>query len=146
VAHVHVTVTREFALPAPVVFDELVDWRGHADWVPQTRVRIESGDGGPGTVFVATTGVGPLALPDRMRVDALDPEAMTVTLTKIGPVLRGDVELAVARIGPRTSRLRWVEDIEVPVLPQVLAAAVGAATEQGFQRALAHLATRLATH
>jgi hypothetical protein len=146
VAQVHVTVTREFALPAQVVFAELVDWRGHADWVPQTRVRIESGDGGPGTVFVATTGVGPLALPDRMRVDTLDSGAMTVALTKIGPVLRGDVELAVVRLGPRTCRLHWVEDIDVPVLPQVLAGVVGAATEQGFQRALTHLAARLATH
>jgi hypothetical protein len=145
VARVPVTVTREFVQPAAVVFEALVDWRGHADWVPFTRVRLESGDGGPGTVFVATTGVGPLALPDRMRVEALDAEAMTVRITKIGPVLGGVVHLAVTPIGPATCRLRWVEDIHVPGLPQVLAGPVAAATATGFQRSLTHLAARLAT-
>ena len=41
---------------ASVVFDELIDWKGHANWVPLTRVEILSGDGGPGTEFVATSG------------------------------------------------------------------------------------------
>jgi hypothetical protein len=144
VARVQLSVVREFTVPAQVVFGAVVDWRGHADWVPLTRVRVESGDGGPGTVFVATTGVGPLALPDRMRVDDLDAEAMTVRITKVGPVLSGQVQLAVTPIGPATSRLRWVEDIRVPGLPQALAAPVAAATRKGFERSLTHLAAHLA--
>ena len=40
------------------MFDALIDWGGHARWVPMTRVVIESGDGGAGTVFVACVEVG----------------------------------------------------------------------------------------
>jgi hypothetical protein len=72
-ANVYFTVIRDLPLPADVVFGELIDWKGHANWVPLTRVQVLSGDGGQGTVFVATSGIGPLALPDRMRVDELDP-------------------------------------------------------------------------
>jgi hypothetical protein len=146
VAQIRVAVTRDFARPAQRVFAELVDWRGHADWVPLTRVRIESGDGGPGTVFVATTGVGPFALPDRMRVDELDVEARTVRITKIGPVLSGPVHLSVTMMSATTCRVSWVEDVRVPWLPQALAGPVAAATRKGFRRSLAHLAARLSLH
>ena len=131
-ANVRFTVIRDLPLPAHVAFAELIDWRGHAEWVPMTRVTIEDGDGGPGTVFVATSGVGPAALPDRMRVDALDATAMTVRITKIGPVLTGYVDLSVTSTGASTSRLTWLEDINVPVLPRFLARPVGAAARKAF--------------
>ncbi len=53
-AQVHFTVQRDLALPARVVFDELVDWKAHEDWVPLTKVEILSGEGGTGTEFIAT--------------------------------------------------------------------------------------------
>jgi hypothetical protein len=143
-AKVYFTVTRDLLLPARIVFDELIDWRGHAAWVPLTRVEILTGDGGPGTEFVATSGVGPLALPDRMRVDELDPEAMTVRVTKIGPVLTGVVHLSVTPTGESTSRLEWVEDIRVPVLPQFLARPVAAAARRGFETSITRMAKLLA--
>ena len=96
-AQVDFTVVRSIPLPAREVFDELTDWAGHAEWVPMTRVEILAGEGGPGTEFIATTGLGPAALPDRMRVDSLDPDTMTVVITKIGPVLTGEVHLCVVR-------------------------------------------------
>jgi Polyketide cyclase / dehydrase and lipid transport len=144
-ANVHFTVTRDLRLPARLVFDELIDWQGHAAWVPLTRVRILRGDGGPGTEFVATSGIGPLALPDRMRVDALDPEAMTVHVTKIGPVLTGVVHLSVTATGDARSRLEWVEDIRVPALPQFLARPVAAAARRGFETSITRMAKLLAT-
>lgn len=144
-ANVRFTVTRDLLLPAGAVFDELIDWKGHADWVPLTRVEILSGDGGPGTEFVATSGLGPLALPDRMRVDELDREAMTVRITKIGPVLTGVVHLSVASTGANTSRLEWIEDIRVPVLPQFLAKPVAAAARQGFNTSITRMAKKLAS-
>jgi Polyketide cyclase / dehydrase and lipid transport len=142
-ANVYFTVTRSLALPADVVFDELIDWKGHANWVPMTRVEILNGDGGPGTVFVATTGLGPLALPDRMRVDELDPVAMTSRITKIGPMLSGVVDLSVTRTGETTSRLDWVEDIRVPGVPQFLAKPLAAAARKGFQTSITRLAAIL---
>ena len=142
-ANVYFTVTRDLALPASVVFAELIDWKGHANWVPLTRVEILRGDGGPGTEFIATSGLGPVALPDRMRVDELDMDAMTVRITKIGPVLTGVVHLSVTVTGDATSRLEWVEDIRVPVLPQFLAKPVGAAARQGFNASITKMAKLL---
>ena len=133
-------VTRDLALSADVAFAELIDWRGHAEWVPMTRVTIEEGDGGPGTVFVATSGLGPAALPDRMRVDELDPTAMTVRVTKIGPVLTGYVDLSVTATGESASRLTWLEDIRVPFLPQLLARPVGAAARKAFEMSIDRMA------
>lgn len=144
VASVKFTVNRELNLPARAVFDELVDWRGHAKWVPLTKVKVLKGDGGPGTEFIATSGIGLLALPDRMRVDALDAEAMTVRVSKIGPVLTGVVHLSVTATGEGASRLDWVEDIVVPHMPQFLAKPVAAAARMGFQASISRMAKLLA--
>lgn len=144
VASVKFTVNRDLNLPARAVFDELVDWRGHAKWVPLTKVKVLKGDGGPGTEFIATSGIGPLALPDRMRVDELDAEAMTVRVSKIGPVLTGVVHLSVTATGEGASRLDWVEDILVPHLPQFLAKPVAAAARMGFQASISRMAKLLA--
>jgi hypothetical protein len=142
-AQVDFTVERGIPLPARIVFDELVDWAGHAEWVPLTRVEILSGDGGPGTEFIATSGIGPAALPDRMRVDALDSEAMTVAITKIGPVLSGEVRLAVVSTGEDSCRLVWIEEIRVPYAPQFLARPIAFAARRGFTTAISRMVARL---
>lgn len=142
-AQVDFTVVRDLPLPAEVVFDELVDWAGHAEWVPMTCVDIHSGDGGPGTEFTATSGIGPAALPDRMRVDSLDREAMTVAITKIGPVLTGTVTLRVVALGETSSRLEWDERIRVPYAPQFLAGPIAAAARRGFSSAIARMVKRI---
>jgi len=143
-ARVQFTVTRDISLPAETVFAELIDWKAHEDWVPLTKVEIHCGNGGAGTEFTATSGVGPLALPDRMRIDALDADAMTVHVTKLGPVLTGIVELSVTSTGASTCRLHWFEDVRVPLLPQFLAAPVGAAARQGFTTSIKKMAKKLA--
>ena len=144
-ARVFFTVSRDLPFAADVVFDELIDWKGHAAWVPLTRVKILSGDGGPGTEFVATSGLGPLALPDRMRVDSLDEAARTVHVTKIGPLLTGTVTLSVTALDPARSRLDWIEDIRVPGLPQFVAGPVAAAARKGFTMSISRMARLLAT-
>ena len=143
-ARVRFTVTRELNLPADAVFAVLIDWKAHEDWVPLTKVVIHSGDGGAGTEFTATSGFGPLALPDRMRIDSLDAETMTVHVTKLGPVLTGTVELSVTSTGSTSCRLDWFEDVRVPVLPQFLATPVGAAARQGFTTSIKKMAKKLA--
>jgi len=141
-SRVHFTVRKHLPLPGHIAFDELVDWRGHAEWVPMTRVVIEAGDGGVGTTFVATTGLGPLALPDRMRVDSLDAEKMTVHISKIGPVLTGDVHLAVHPVTETTCDLTWVEDVRVPYLPSFLAPPVAFAARKAFEISIKAMAKR----
>ncbi len=142
-ARVRFTVTRDLNLPADAVFAELIDWKAHEDWVPLTKVVIHSGDGGAGTEFTATSGLGPLALPDRMRIDSLDAETMTVHVTKLGPVLTGIVELKVTPTGATSCRLDWFEDVRVPILPQFLATPVGAAARQGFTTSIKKMAKKL---
>jgi hypothetical protein len=144
VANVHFVITRDLSHPADVVFEELIDWKGHAAWVPLTRVRVLTGDGGQGTEFVATTGIGPVALPDRMRVDALDRAGKTARVMKIGPLLTGPVHLSVSSTGEDTSRLEWVEDIRVPGVPQVLSKPLAAAACRAFQMSITRLAALLA--
>ncbi|MGI9196468.1 MAG: SRPBCC family protein [Candidatus Nanopelagicales bacterium] len=139
-ARVRFEVLRHLHIPARTAFDELIDWRGHARWVPMTRVVIESGDGGVGTTFVATTGLGPLALPDRMRVGSLDPQQMTSSIVKIGPVLTGDVRLAVHATSESTCDLTWLEDIRVPLLPGFLAKPVGAVARKAFEVSIDRMA------
>lgn len=141
-SRVHFTVNRRLPLPARTAFDELVDWRGHAEWVPMTRVVIESGDGGAGTTFVATTGLGPLALPDRMRVESLDATQMTVHIVKIGPVLTGDVTLAVTPAGDTASDVTWDEDVRVPYLPGFLSKPVAFAARKAFEVSIDRMAKR----
>lgn len=143
-SRVHFTVVRRVRHSARAVFDELVDWRGHADWVPMTRVTIESGDGGVGTTFVATTGLGPLALPDRMRVESLDDAALTVRVVKIGPVLSGDVFLEVIPAGDDSCDVVWDEDIRVPLLPSFLSRPVGALARRAFEMSLDRMSSRMA--
>ena len=143
-ARVRFTVTRDLSLPADAVFAELIVWKAHEDWVPLTKVIIHSGDGGAGTEFTATSGIKPLALPDRMRIDSLDAETMTVHVTKLGPVLTGTVELKVTPTGATSCRLDWFEDVRVPVLPQFLATPVGAAARQGFTTSIKKMAKKLA--
>ncbi len=145
-ANVYFKVTRHLSLPAGDVFAELIDWKGHANWVPLTRVEVLTGDGGPGTEFVATTGIGPLALPDRMRVDELDPVAMTALITKIGPPLTGVVHLSVTSTGESTSRLDWVEDIQVRGVPQFLSKPLAAAARMGFRTSIRRMAALVAVH
>jgi len=138
-ANVVFQVSRTLPFNADQVFEALVDWRGHEEWVPLTKVKILSGDGAAGTEFIATSGVGPLALPDRMRVDSLDREARTSRITKVGPVLTGVVDLTVTSLGENSSSVHWVENVQVPVLPQFLARPVAAAARTAFNQALGRM-------
>jgi len=138
-ANVVFQVSRTLSFNADRVFEALIDWRGHADWVPLTKVEILSGDGAVGTEFIATSGVGPLALPDRMRVDSLDREARTSRITKVGPVLTGVVDLTVTQQGENSSSVHWVENVQVPMLPQFLARPVAAAARAAFMQALGRM-------
>ena len=138
-ANVVFKVSRTLPFNADQVFEALIDWRGHADWVPLTKVEVLNGDGGPGTEFIATSGVGPLALPDRMRVDTLEKESRTSQITKIGPVLTGVVDLTVTEIDENSCTVYWAEAVHVPGLPQFLARPVAAGARTAFNQALGRM-------
>lgn len=136
--------TRLMPYSAGRVFAALIDWPGHANWVPLTTVEIVNGDGGVGTEFIATTGLGPAALPDRMRVDALDADAMRVDITKLGPMLTGSVVITVYPVTEWTCRVEWTEDVVVKRLPHLFALPAAAASKVAFEQSLRRLAQYLA--
>lgn len=141
-ATVAFTLKQEWQVDAASLWAALSDWPSHSDWIPATRVRIISGDGGLGTRFVARTGIGPIGFDDHMTVVEFDAATTHAVVEKTGPLLLGS---AGFRIEPRVGgcQLLWFETIEVPHLPRVfapLAALVGRAL---FVRSLDALRRRL---
>ena len=137
-ARVAFTVTERWPIDSQRVWDALVDWAGHAEWVPATTVRIESGDGGHGTVFIARTGLGPLAFDDTMQVVQFDPTARTASVRKLGPLLTGTAGFTVVPEGS-ASRLEWFEDVEVPRLPNIATPLARGVARLSFRLALGRL-------
>lgn len=129
--------------PAPEVWNRLADWGSHGDWVPATRSCVLAGDGGTGTEFEAITGWWPLRLVDRMRVVHFDPATLTAEVEKLGPVLTGRAGFTVTGTGA-ASMVHWFEDVQVPVVPQLLAPALAASSAVAFRHALGRLARQLA--
>lgn len=83
-----VTATVIVNAPAERVFAAFVDWERQGDWIPMTKVRVVSGDGGEGSLIEAVTTVGRGVLRDEMKVERLDPP-YEVRVIHCGKVLRG---------------------------------------------------------
>ena len=157
-AQVEFTVTRRFDAPAVRVWSALVDWPGHADWIPMTRIELHDGparavpaagaDRVPvvGEEFTATSGLGRLALVDRMRVTQAPAHELwkrRVRLDKIGPVLTGYADLEVSPDGEQSCTVVWTEQVRVPVLPQLFAPLLAIGSRLAFAQALGGLAKDL---
>lgn len=146
-AHVRFDVRHRFAAPARTVWGELVDWEAHAEWIPMTRMDVEPGDPtAVGARFTATTGLGPLAMPDRMEVTRCDWDTSTSSgtceVSKLGPVLRGTAGFTVTPDGTG-SVVDWLEDVQVPYTPQFLAPIVAKLGAGGFKLGMRRLAKQL---
>lgn len=147
-AHVEFQVRHEFDAAPRVLWDELIDWEAHARWVPMTRMEVEPGDAtAPGARFTAYTGLGPLALEDRMHVVSCDwddaSSAGACSVEKLGPVLTGRAGFTVAPSGSG-SVIEWVEDVEVRYLPGFLAPVATKVGAVGFRQGMKRLARLLA--
>lgn len=147
-APVEFTVTHRFDATPQTVWDEMVDWPGHGDWIPATHVDL--GEGDPTSVgfeFVAYTGFGKLALVDRMRITQIDFDGATgvgrCEVEKLGPVLRGRAGFDLRPDGAGTE-LVWFEDVTVAYLPKPLAPIVSKVSELGFAQAMKSLAKVIA--
>jgi hypothetical protein len=141
-------VIHRFDAPVRLVWDELVDWAGHAEWIPATRVEVAPGDPtAPGARFTAWTGLGRLALEDRMEVVscAWDDAAGSGTceVRKLGPVLTGTAGFTVRPDGAGAV-VEWREDVVVPLVPRFLAPVVARAGAAGFRSGMKRLGKLLA--
>lgn len=156
-AHVHFELTHDFAASPQVVWDELVDWKGHEEWIPSTDVEVhrDGDENGIGAEFTAWSGPAPttsigrkLSLEDRMRVDEMDFDAAAGTgscrVSKLGPVLTGWAAFTVEPAGAGT-RMVWIEDVKVPYAPQFLAPVFAKLGVAGFSFGMKRLGKLLAS-
>lgn len=126
------------AMPLERVWRELLDWGGHGRWIPMTRVDVDPAD--PNR-FIAWSGLGKLALEDRMHATDIqfDGQRGTCHVDKLGPVLVGFADLTVTQAGTGT-RVQWHEDVAVPYVPKVLTPVVAKVSGMLFAFALKRLA------
>jgi uncharacterized protein YndB with AHSA1/START domain len=108
-----VTATIIVNAPAERVFAAFTAWDRQGDWIPFTRVRIVSGDGGVGSSIEAITRVGPAVLRDEMRVVKLDPPR-TVRVVHHGRVLRGPGVLRCTPMEGGRTQVVWHEWFHLP--------------------------------
>ena len=135
-AHVKFEVRRYFDASPRELWDELVDWKAHEQWIPMTRVELGEGDPtAPGHVLTAWTGPGPLALEDVMRVEECewDDEGQfgTCVVEKLGPVLSGHAGFTILTSGSGAT-MEWFEDVSVKYVPSILAPIVRRLSAAGF--------------
>jgi carbon monoxide dehydrogenase subunit G len=107
------------------VFAVVADLPAHGDFVPFTRVEHDPGPVRVGWRFTGLSGVGPLALVDRMQVTAWDPPH-GFAVAKLGPVLAGGARATLVPDGAGT-RLVWQE--EIVLRPTALGRRLGRLTD-----------------
>ncbi|GEC03958.1 hypothetical protein SSP24_16130 [Streptomyces spinoverrucosus] len=131
---------RTAPLSPPEAWRRLTDWPRHGDVVPLTRVTVLTPEPThEGTVFVARSGLGPLAFDDRMEVTVWQPPTDDAPgrcrLDKRGRVVRGWAEIEV-RPGPGgRAHVVWREELRVRLLPPFLDGALERAARSVFGRA-----------
>lgn len=115
-------IERFTSLPAAESWRRVTDWERHSAHVPLTRITVPTGlPTGIGTVFVARTGVGPLAFDDPMEVVRWSPpvtgRAGLCRLEKRGSVVlgRASIDVYPTKSG---SHVVWVEELRIRLLPQ----------------------------
>ncbi|EFL38232.1 hypothetical protein [Streptomyces griseoflavus] len=138
---------RTAPLPLDEAWRRLTTWPRHGAVVPMTRVRVTTPPPtGEGTVFVARTGLGPLAFDDPMEVTVWRPPADGspgfCRLEKRGRFVTGWAEIEV-RPGPGgRTHVVWREDIRVRFLPPFGDAALSRAGRLVFGSAVNQLLRR----
>lgn len=147
-------LTRTMAGDPERVFATVGDLPSYGDFMMMTRIEHDRAPIGPGWSFTGYSGVGPLALIDRMQVTTWDPP-YRFSVRKRGPILLGwaEVELELIQdgsadqaqqgMGART-RVRWRENIVVrPIrVGRLVAPATDRFNRWFFGRALDAMAAR----
>ncbi|MFI5813059.1 SRPBCC family protein [Streptomyces sp. NPDC051643] len=110
--------------PPAETWRRLTEWPRHADVVPLTRVTVVTPPPTrEGTVFVARSGVGPVAFDDPMEVVTWqaprEEDVGRCRLVKHGTFVTGWAEIEVRPAADGGSRVLWREDLRVRGLPGI---------------------------
>ncbi|MEU8587533.1 SRPBCC family protein [Streptomyces sp. NPDC048664] len=131
-----VLLERVTPLPVERAWSRLTDWARHADVVPLTRISVVTAPPtGPGTVFVARTGIGPVGFDDPMEVEVWRPPALC-RIVKRGRLVTGWAEIEVHPHGDGGSRVVWREELGVRALPALFDTPLDWAARRMFGRAV----------
>jgi hypothetical protein len=108
-----VTATVVVRAPVKDVFAAFMAWERQGEWIPLTRVRVVTGDGGVGSRIEAVTVVGPAVLRDEMVVDRVDPP-YEVRVIHCGRLLRGPGVMRCTPLAGDRTQMVWHEWFQVP--------------------------------
>ncbi|HET9186870.1 MAG TPA: SRPBCC family protein [Acidothermaceae bacterium] len=107
----------DVAAPPKAVWDKLVDWPTHRQWMVLTKVESTTEDReGVGAGIVGVTGIGPVAFQDPMTVTAWQPPPAPVARCEVahmGRIVRGAGAFEVEET-PTGSRVVWSEWVRLP--------------------------------
>ena len=113
-------LSRIVPMTPELAWQRLTDWRSHGEWIPLTRVDVDPVDPDH---FTAWSGIGRLALEDRMQLidRTVDECGRRARIAKLGPVLVGEAEFSVsAGITTESAVVQWREVVRVAHLPRIL--------------------------
>ncbi|MFF0105300.1 SRPBCC family protein [Streptomyces hirsutus] len=132
---------RTAPLPLDEAWRRLTEWPRHGAAVPLTRVTVTTPPPtGEGTVFVARSGLGPVAFDDPMEVTVWQPPVDgspgLCRLEKRGRLVRGWAEIEVRQGPGGRTRVLWREDLRVRFLPGFCDPALRAVSRGVFGRAV----------
>lgn len=137
-SRVAVHASADVGAPAREVWDVLVDWPRHGEWVPFTRAE---GGAGEGEDVRAWTGVGPAGFLDTMVITEWRPPHR-VGVRHTGALVRGEGRFDLLDLPGDRCRVTWAELIDLPLGPAGRAGwlAVGPAARLMLRTALNRLA------
>lgn len=108
-------VTASVVVGAPTrrVFEAFTAWDRQGEWIPLTRVRVVSGDGGEGSVIEAVTTLGPAVIRDEMRVERID-APYEIRVVHCGRLLRGPGVMRCTPLAGNRTQMVWHEWFQLP--------------------------------
>jgi hypothetical protein len=135
VSRVAVHAAVDVPATAEQVWQVLVDWPRHDEWVPFTRAE---GGAAEGESVSARTGIGPVGFLDTMVIEDWKPPTR-VTVRHAGWPVRGEGRFDLLDLPGGRCRVTWSELVDLPLGP---AGRAGWIAVGPFVRLMLHTALR----
>jgi uncharacterized protein YndB with AHSA1/START domain len=113
VSRVAVHAAVDVEAPAERVWEVLVDWQRHGEWVPFTRAE---GGAEEGASVEAWTGVGTVGFLDTMVISDWEPPTR-VAVRHTGRLVRGEGRFDLLDLPGGRCRVIWSELVDLPLGP-----------------------------